>query len=110
MPITLLKDSCLRSSVTPFDVVKTRLQTQPLKERLLFPRPPLNACCQPTNAAGCVRNMSSFAVRSIPTEVVCVWKAGVWKAERVNGAFDAFRHVWKAEGFPGLWKGVGTSL
>ena len=54
--------------------------------------------------------MSSFAVRSIPTEVVCVWKADVWKAERVNGAFDAFRHVWKAEGFLGLWKGVGTSL
>ena len=34
----------------------------------------------------------------------------MWKAERINGAFDAFRHVWKAEGFPGLWKGVGTSL
>ena len=96
-------------TVTPFDVVKTRLQTQPPEPRPLFPRPPLNTCCQPTNVAGCVRNMSSLA-RTLPSEVVCVWEAGVFKTERVNGFFDAFRHVWRAEGVRGLWKGVGTTL
>lgn len=54
--------------------------------------------------------MSSLALRSVSSEVVCIWEAGLWKTERVNGAFDAFRHVWKAEGVAGLWKGVGTSL
>lgn len=55
--------------------------------------------------------MSSLAVsRSLPAEIVCVWEAGIWKTERVNGTLDAFRHVWRAEGLRGLWKGVGTSL
>jgi len=44
------------------------------------------------------------------TEVVCVWEGGVFKTERVNGFYDAIRHVWRAEGARGLWKGVGTSL
>lgn len=96
--------------VTPFDVVKTRLQTQLPEPRLLFPRPPPNTCCQPTSTVGCVRNMSSFAARSLPTEVVCVWESGMWKTERVNGVFDAARKVMRAEGVRGLWKGVGTSL
>lgn len=96
--------------VTPFDLVKTRLQTQPPRPRPLFPRPPNNTCCQPLNAASCVRNMSSFAIRSLPTEVVCVWEGGMFKTERVNGFFDALRHVWRAEGARGLWKGVGTTL
>ncbi|EEB87554.1 hypothetical protein MPER_15056, partial [Moniliophthora perniciosa FA553] len=30
--------------------------------------------------------------------------------ERVNGFFDAVRHVWRAEGIRGLWKGAGTTL
>ncbi|KAJ3506280.1 hypothetical protein NLJ89_g6962 [Agrocybe chaxingu] len=79
-------------TMTPFDVVKTRLQTQP-------PETP-----------GCIRNMSSLAVRSLPTEVVCVWEAGFMKTERVNGFFDAVRHVWRAEGVRGLWKGAATTL
>jgi solute carrier family 25, member 39/40 len=53
--------------------------------------------------------MSSFA-RPMATEVVCVWEGGVFKTERVNGFYDAIRHVWRAEGARGLWKGVGTSL
>lgn len=97
-------------TVTPFDVVKTRLQTQPPQSRPLFPRPPLNSCCQPSPAAACVRNMSSLSIRSLPTEVVCLWEGGVLKTERVNGFFDAVRHVWRAEGVRGLWKGVGTTL
>ncbi|KAF9531985.1 mitochondrial carrier domain-containing protein [Crepidotus variabilis] len=97
-------------TMTPFDVVKTRLQTQPPEPRLLFPKPPLNTCCQPTGTIGCVRNMSSLAARSLPAEIVCVWEAGMWKAERVNGPFDAARKVWMAEGARGLWKGVGTTL
>ena len=93
--------------VTPFDVVKTRLQTQPPEP--LFPRPPLNACCQPINAASCVRRMSSLAP-ALKTEMVCLWDHGVFRTERVNGFYDALRHVWAAEGARGLWKGVGTTL
>ena len=53
--------------------------------------------------------MSSIA-RSFSSDVVCVWEAGVFRAERVNGFADAIHHVWRAEGLRGLWKGVGTSL
>jgi solute carrier family 25, member 39/40 len=95
--------------VTPFDVVKTRLQTQPPRQQPLFPRPPPNTCCQP-NATTCVRQMSSLAARSTAEELVCVWDHGVFKTERVNGFADAFRHVWRAEGLRGLWKGAGTTL
>ncbi|KAF8350011.1 mitochondrial carrier domain-containing protein [Amanita rubescens] len=74
-------------TMTPFDVVKTRLQTQLPQQQPLFPRPPPNSCY-----------------------VVCVWEAGVFRTERVNGFVDAVNHVWRAEGLRGLWKGVGTSL
>lgn len=53
--------------------------------------------------------MSSIA-RTLPAEVVCVWENGLFKTERVNGFFDAFKHVAKAEGIRGLWKGAGTTL
>lgn len=99
----------LFSPVTPFDVVKTRLQTQPLQQQPLFSRPPPNSCCQSTHSAPCIRRMSSIA-RSISSDVVCVWEAGVFRTERVNGFTDAVNHVWRAEGLRGLWKGVGTSL
>jgi len=39
-----------------------------------------------------------------------VWDHGVMRTERVNGFLDAIRHVVRAEGLPGLWKGAGTSL
>lgn len=54
--------------------------------------------------------MSSFAARPVESEVVCVWEEGVMRPQRVNGFADAARHVWKAEGVRGLWKGAGTSL
>ncbi|KDR85053.1 hypothetical protein GALMADRAFT_233661 [Galerina marginata CBS 339.88] len=54
--------------------------------------------------------MSSVAARALPAEVVCVWEHGLFKTERVNGFFDAVRHVWRAEGARGLWKGAGTTL
>lgn len=102
--------------VTPFDVVKTRLQTQPVRPQLLFPQPPPNTCCQPTKAEPCIRNtsplsrsMSSLA-RPVSHEVVCIWHNGVFRTEQVNGFYDAVRHVWRAEGIRGLWKGAGTSL
>ncbi|KAF5311827.1 hypothetical protein D9619_003204 [Psilocybe cf. subviscida] len=97
-------------TMTPFDLVKTRLQTQAPDSRPLLSRSSPVVCCQPTNAASCVRNMSSFARPLASTEVVCLWEHGVFKTERVNGAFDALRHVWRAEGVRGLWKGVGTTL
>lgn len=95
--------------VTPFDVVKTRLQTQPPQNHPLFPRPPPNTCCQPINPTFCVRNMSSVA-RPLPGDIVCVWERGIMRTERVNGFFDAVRQVWRVEGMRGLWKGAGTSL
>ncbi|RDX55930.1 mitochondrial carrier [Lentinus brumalis] len=95
-------------TMTPFDVVKTRLQTQPPPRQALFPNPPSGACCQATPAS-CVRNMSSL-VSAVEGEVVCIWDHGVYKTERVNGFFDAVKHVWRAEGIAGLWKGAGTSL
>lgn len=101
-------DNTYESIVTPFDVVKTRLQTQPPKTRPLFPNPPPDACCRPTSAP-CVRRMSSLA-RSLEGEFVCVWDHGMFRTERVNGFADAIRHVWRAEGMSGLWKGAGTSL
>ena len=95
--------------VTPFDVVKTRLQTQRPAPDPLFPRPPPNTCCRPGQAA-CVRNMSSYARPLFQEEVVCVWENGVFKAQRVNGFLDAVKHVIRAEGVRGLWKGAGTTL
>lgn len=96
--------------VTPFDLIKTRLQTQPLKTEPLFPRPPPNTCCHPTRSPpSCVRNMSSFT-RPLAGELVCVWHHGIFRTERVGGFLDAVRHVWRAEGIRGLWKGAGTSL
>lgn len=92
-------------SMTPFDVVKTRLQTQPKEP--LFSRPPLNKCCQPSHIQ-CVRNISSLA-RPLE-EVVCVYDHGILRRERVNGFLDAIRHIWRHEGIRGLWKGAGTSL
>jgi len=32
------------------------------------------------------------------------------RTERVTGFWDAIRHVWRAEGLRGLWKGAGTTL
>ncbi|KAI0274650.1 mitochondrial carrier [Gloeopeniophorella convolvens] len=105
-------------TMTPFDVVKTRLQTQPPK---ISGAPSLGAqasvCCQPTNVpcvrglppAVHVRAMSTY-VYTAPQELVCIWDKGVFRTERVNGFHDAVRHVWRAEGVRGLWKGVGTTL
>ncbi|KAF8483131.1 mitochondrial carrier domain-containing protein [Gautieria morchelliformis] len=81
-------------TMTPFDVVKTRLQTQPPPP--LFPRPPPQTCCLPSHVP-CVRNMSSLAYAPHPEELVCVWDHGTLRAER-------------AEGVRGLWKGAGTTL
>lgn len=117
-------------TMTPFDLIKTRLQTQPAAAptpATLFPRPPLqtksgpstgltSACCRPSPLP-CVRNISSLAV-SYPSHaafaghsesVVCLWD-GTWRSERVRGFWDAVVKVSRAEGVAGLWKGVGTSL
>lgn len=94
-------------TMTPFDVVKTRLQTQPKVP--LISRPPLNKCCQPAHIP-CVRNMSSYVRPLAAEEVVCIFDHGVYRTERVNGFLDAVRHVWRAEGMRGLWKGAGTTL
>jgi solute carrier family 25 protein 39/40 len=92
--------------VTPFDVVKTRLQTQPVQVRT---RPSPAVCCQPPNVQ-CIRNMSSLARPLAAEQLVCVWDRGLFKTEPVTGFSDAVRHVWRAEGIRGLWKGAGTTL
>ncbi|KAF8609779.1 mitochondrial carrier [Ceratobasidium sp. AG-I] len=117
-------------TMTPFDLIKTRLQTQPTAAQAqptLFPRPPLHAksglstgltsaCCRPSPLP-CVRNVSSLAA-AYPSHatfagqgasVVCLWD-GTWRSERVRGFWDAVVKVSRAEGVAGLWKGVGTSL
>ncbi|KAI5898106.1 mitochondrial carrier [Schizophyllum commune H4-8] len=111
-------------TMTPFDVVKTRLQTQaPVPREPLFPNPPPDTCCQPagqpcvntsnngkTTRMNTSRSLSSLA-RPVTQELgVCVWHDGTMQRERVTGFFDAARHVWRAEGIRGLWKGAGTSL
>ena len=110
-----------RCAVTPFDVVKTRLQTPRSAPSVSALAP--DVCCQPASAnVPCVRgapklpqprHMSSLAAsasRTFPEQVVCVWEGNVFRRERVNGFYDAVKHVWKAEGMRGLWKGAGTSL
>ncbi|KZW02013.1 mitochondrial carrier [Exidia glandulosa HHB12029] len=98
-------------TMTPFDVVKTRLQTQPPPPPApLFVHPPTpSKCCQPTGAP-CVRSMSTYARPLLENELVCVWDHGHMRAERVNGFGDALLKVWRIEGVRGLWKGVGTSF
>lgn len=116
-------------SVTPFDVIKTRLQTQvslaaapkPSVHGLLFPEPPRDACCQ-LSSGKCVRLVHSFASggpapitkwtpqSSSQLYVVCLWDGQIYRNRQVNGFRDAAWQVWKVEGFTGLWKGVGTTL
>jgi len=94
-------------TMTPFDVVKTRIQTQPASQ-ILHSIPINNRCCQPF-PANCVRNMSSLA-RPLSQEVVCLLEDGMMRAERCNGFWDAVLKVSRTEGIRGLWKGVGTTL
>lgn len=98
-------------TMTPFDVVKTRLQTQPVRKQKLFPQAPTKAYCAPNNAA-CARSMSSFARHMAQEQLVCVcvWDHGIMRTERVTGFTDAIRHVVRAEGLRGLWKGAGMTL
>ncbi|KAF8523062.1 mitochondrial carrier domain-containing protein [Hysterangium stoloniferum] len=97
-------------TMTPFDVVKTRLQTQPPQMGLTtLSSSSSQVCCIPSNTS-CVRKMSSLARAAHPQELVCLWDHGTLRAERVDGFSDAFRKVWHAEGVRGLWKGVGTTL
>ena len=55
--------------------------------------------------------MSHLAIPALSrSEVVCVWDHGIWRQERVNGFYDAIKHVVRAEGLKGLWKGAGTAM
>jgi len=118
-------------TMTPFDVIKTRLQTQlpytpaaSTYKSPLFPKPSQNDCCQ-RNPLDCIRRshsltfsishpQSSRAPRPIPvnssSQVVCLWDGSVIRAQRVNGFWDAAWRVWTVEGVAGLWKGLGTTL
>ena len=106
--------------MTPFDVVRTRLQTQlPVAKGVVPPLPDPSACCQPGNAP-CVRGvpkashryMSSLAAgrHALSEQIVCLWDGSIMRTEHVSGFRDAVEHVWRAEGLRGLWKGAGTSL
>ena len=55
--------------------------------------------------------MSYLAIPALSrSEVVCVWDHGVLRQERVNGFYDAIKHVVRVEGLRGLWKGAGTTM
>ena len=55
--------------------------------------------------------MSYLAISALTrSDVVCVWDHGVMRQERVNGFYDAVKHVVRAEGLKGLWKGAGTTM
>ena len=119
-------------SVTPFDVIKTRLQTPPQLQAsspgptkspvpLLFPTPPRDACCQPSGDK-CAR-LIHYTALSGPTpttkwssrpasspQIVCLWDGQIYRNRPVNGFRDAAWQIWTVEGFTGLWKGVGTTL
>ncbi|KAJ7070972.1 mitochondrial carrier [Mycena amicta] len=45
-----------------------------------------------------------------PSKSSAFGTSGVFRTERVSNFSDAVRHVWRAEGVRGLWKGAGTSL
>jgi len=118
-------------SVTPFDVVKTRLQTQVPNQ----PTPgALQACSHPPHFT-CSKNVSSLARRNItmaayssnfpppttpffrpsarpvPPEIcVCLYEHGMVRSQRVAGFWDALLTVARYEGVRGLWKGLGTTL
>ena len=114
-------------TVTPFDVVKTRLQTQ-------MPHQKSQAAVQTCRHAphlSCARSMSSYAP-SISTSSVastsskffmkssskplseelclCLYEGNTVRAQRVTGFWDALIQVARFEGVRGLWKGVGTTL
>ncbi|KAH9175369.1 mitochondrial carrier [Lactarius sanguifluus] len=88
-------------TMTPFDVVKTRLQTQPPRTQgVHHVNAHSHVCCQPTSVP-CVRDLPpAVRARAMST----------FAHTRVNGFYDAVRHVWRAEGIRGLWKGTGTTL
>jgi solute carrier family 25 protein 39/40 len=93
--------------VTPFDVVKTRLQTQLPEVKSLSSSAPFHAPSLAANA----RHLSTLS-GSIPQHLVnaYVLDHSIIKAERGSGFADAIKHVVRAEGVRGLWKGVGTSM
>ncbi|EJT97932.1 mitochondrial carrier [Dacryopinax primogenitus] len=124
-------------TMTPFDVIKTRLQTQssgaPRPPSLLFPYPPRPcASCAPAPtpvscalAPHAARPLSSFSVSLASvgntgrhTTASCTWDVGWVGEERVGGAvgkrvagfWDGVGRIAQTEGVGALWKGVGTTL
>ncbi|QRW04819.1 DNA mismatch repair protein MutS [Ceratobasidium sp. AG-Ba] len=97
-------------TMTPFDLIKTRLQTQPTATvappTLFRGRPPLQSA-KAGPSSGLARVVVDRAAAA--DSVVCLWD-GTWRSERVKGFWDAVVKVSRAEGVSGLWKGVGTSL
>jgi solute carrier family 25, member 39/40 len=114
--------------VTPFDVVKTRLQTQ-------MPHKKSQATVQTCRHAphiSCTRSMSSYAAsispspatsssaskllvgtgsKSLPEDLcLCLYEGNAMRTQRVTGFWDALIQVARFEGVRGLWKGVGTTL
>jgi Mitochondrial carrier protein len=112
-------------AVTPFDVVKTRLQTQmPHKKSQAN-----SQTCRHAPHISCTRSMSSYAAsmssspatssklllgsgsKSLPEELcLCFYEGNTVRAQRVTGFWDALLQVARFEGVRGLWKGVGTTL
>jgi len=116
-----------KCTVTPFDVVKTRLQTQTQnkKSQATF------QTCRHAPHVSCARSISSYAAsistsatassttsrlllgtsKSLPEDLcLCFYEGNMMRTQRVTGFWDALIQVARFEGVRGLWKGVGTTL
>ncbi|CAD6907077.1 unnamed protein product [Tilletia controversa] len=89
--------------MTPFDVIKTRLQVQGA-----FVPPPLSFdahhthLLRPQTAMGSAASAaSSSSATSLPT------RPGY---QHLTGLFDGVSKVWRAEGAGGLWRGLSPTL
>ncbi|KAF8311007.1 mitochondrial carrier [Clavulina sp. PMI_390] len=118
-------------TMTPFDVIKTRLQTQPVppsplprlrptSSPLLFPRISEPVCCQPS-PDDCVRRLHTFSLRpskqshrwyqtAVQSQIICLWDGNTYQNRPVRGFRDAAWQIWRIEGSRGLWKGLGPTL
>lgn len=117
-------------TMTPFDVVKTRLQTQmpikmsqdtlqtcrhaphlPCKRTMSSLAPSINPVSMPSSSRPVPSTFFLQNSRRLPEELcVCFYEGGAVKAQRVTGFTDAVIQVARHEGIRGLWKGVGTTL
>ncbi|GAA6056944.1 hypothetical protein JCM3770_007156 [Rhodotorula araucariae] len=83
-------------TMTPFDVVKTRLQTQPHPATLPWPPP--------------VPSTSTAPLAFAPAGVACLCPPRPHPPRHLAGFRDALTHIVRAEGPAALWRGTAPAL